>query len=483
MQFKTIFRILGILLMIFSFAMLPPEVVALYYEEAAVLPFLSAFGVTFITGALLWYPFRHENKDLMNRDGFIVVVLFWTVLTAFGSLPFLLGHLPGVSFTDAMFESVSGLTASGCNVVTGLDFLPRAILFYRQQLHFLGGMGIIVLAVAILPMLGIGGMSLYRAETPGPIKDNKLTPRLAETAKALWYIYVGLAISCAVALRTAGLDWFDAIGESFSIVSTGGFSLHDASLMEYQNVHLEIIAIVFMMLGGTNFGLHYQFLRYRRVQFYWRDPEFRTFIFILGVVTAIVTFTLWSYHVYPDFQTTLLKAVFTVVSLGTTTGLKNTSFANWPTLLPYLIMVIAVIGGCAASTSGGLKVIRVLLLQKQGAREIKQLIHPKAVIPIKLGDQALPDHVVSAVWGFLGIFVALFVLLVLLLLASGLDVVTSFAAVAVTLSNAGAGIAGVASNFDNINTFSKWVLIFAMIAGRLEIFSLLVLFSPSFWRD
>lgn len=483
MQFKPIFKILGVLLMLFSGAMLPPLGVALFYEDGGALAFIAAFVMTFLTGVLMWLPNRTTHRELKIRDGFLVAVLFWTVLSSFGSLPFILSNIPGGSLTDAIFEAVSGLTATGTNVITGLDFLPHALSFYRQQLQFLGGMGIIVLAVAILPMLGIGGMSLYKAETPGPVKDNKLTPRIAQTAKALWYIYVGMTVSCIICFRVAGLPWFESVGEAFSIVATGGFALHDSSFMFYNNMNLEIFAIPFMVLSGANFGLHFAFLRFGRIDVYWRDQEFMAYIGILAVVSLIVVFKLYATSTYPDFGTSLLKGVFMTVSLMTTTGMKNADFATWPGFLPYLLMAVALIGGCAASTSGGIKVIRALLLQKQASREITLLIHPKAVLPIKVGDQVLPDRVIQAIWGFMGIFVVFFVVLVLLLTATGLDVVSAFGAAAVCLSNAGAGIAGVANNFDALTTSAKWLLIFTMLAGRLEIFSLLVLFSPAFWRD
>lgn len=482
MEYKAILRILGVLLMLFSFAMLPPWAVSVWYVDGGTYEFTVTFLVTFLTGLVSFLINRNQKKDLRNRDGFLIVILFYTVLSLFGSIPFIIGDDPHVHLTDAIFEAVSGLTATGTNVLTGLDTLPHSILFYRQQLQFLGGMGIIVLALAILPMLGIGGMSLYRAETPGPVKDTKLTPRLTETAKALWYIYVGLVACCAISLHLSGLPWFYAIGESFSLLSTGGFSMHDSSFMFYKNINAEIIAIFFMILGGTNFGLHYQFLRNKRLHIYWQDPEFRAYIFILFITVIIVAFGLYFHHTY-DAKNSLLNSSFTVVSLATTTGMKNTDFSLWPTFLPYLIMTVAIIGGCGASTSGGIKVIRFLLLERQVMREIKQLIHPKAVLPIKIGDQILSDHVVNAIWGFLGVFVGMFVFLVLLLLATGLDIATAFGAVAACLSNAGAGIGGIANNFAHINVFSKWVLIFTMLAGRLEIFSLLVLFAPSFWKD
>lgn len=482
MEYKSIIRILGILLMLFSFAMLPPLAVALWFKDGGLVEFGITFFLTFFTGTLLWLFNHTGNKDLRNRDGFLIVVLFYTVLSVFACIPFLIGNTLHVTLADGVFEAVSGLTTTGASVISHLDGLPHSILFYRQQLQFLGGMGIIVLAVAILPMLGIGGMSLYRAEAPGPVKDAKLTPRLAETAKALWYIYVGLVCSCIIALHLAGMPWFTAIGESFSVVSTGGFSMHDSSYLHYDNIPIELITIFFMIVGGTNFGLHYQFLKRRKWSLYWEDTEFRTYLFIMMFAVGIVALTLYTHHVY-DGKTSVIKSLFNVSSMLTTTGLVSADFSHWPTFIPLLMMILGIIGGCGASTSGGVKVIRVLLLRKQVAREIKQLVHPKAIIPIKMGEHVLPDRVVQAIWGYLGIFVVIFVLLVLVLLAAGLDGATAFSAVAACLPNGGVGLGHVAQNFAYISDFSKWVLIVTMLGGRLEIFSLLVLFAPSFWKD
>lgn len=483
MRFAPVLQVLGILIMFFSTSMLPPIGVALYYGDGAHAAFIIGFMVTLLCGFLFWLPFRRSTKELKTRDGFLIVTLFWTVLSLFGAIPFMVSKQPMLSFTNAIFESVSGLTTTGATVITGLDYLPHAILYYRQQLHFLGGMGIVVLAVAVLPMLGIGGMQLYRAETPGPIKDNKLTPRLTGTAKALWLIYVGLIVMCTVAFAFQGMSWFDAICESFSAVSTGGFSNHDASFVFYDNAKIEICAIIFMILGGTNFALHYQFFRYGRLGFYWRDAEFRAYVMILGAAALLTTLTLTLYHVYPDIKTTLLKAFFTVISMGTTTGLMNAEFSNWPTYLPFLVMLMATIGGCAGSTSGGLKVIRILLLRRQSVREIHQLIHPRAVIPVRIGDQVISPEVIQAIWSFLTAFIVLFIAIILLLLAEGNDLATAFGATIAAISNSGAGIGQVSNSFLGLSDLSKWALVFGMLAGRLEIFSILVLFSMAYWRE
>ncbi len=481
MRFSAVAKVLGILLMIFSISMLPPIGVSLYFKDGSEASFFFGFVITFFCGLLIWFPFRSHYHDLKIRDGFLVVVLFWTVLSAFAAIPMLLIFFPKFTFVNAMFESVSGLTTTGSTVLSHLDQLPHAVLYYRQQLHLLGGMGIIVLAVAILPMLGVGGMQLYRAETVGPIKTTKLRPRMAETAKALWYIYAGLIILCALSYWWAGMSLFDAIGESFTTVATGGFSVHDSSFAYYHNNIINVIGIIFMLAGATNFALHFNFLRRRRLSVYYKDPELKAYFTLLAIVTVIVFVALVAYHRY-DYGHSFINALFTVVSIGTTTGLTTHNFSLWPTFVPYLIMMMALLGGCGGSTSGGIKVIRGLLLKEQGKRELKQLIHPQAVISIKLGNEILPEQVIQAIWGFVSVFVALFVVLFLALLATGLELKTAFGALASCLSNTGASIGGVANNFNRIPEVSKWILIFAMIAGRLEIFTLLVLFTPDYWR-
>ncbi len=483
MQFAAIQRIVGLLLMLFSTTMLPPLLVSLLSTDQLHTPFSIAFGLTFSTGLFAWIPVRQVRNELRMRDGFMVVVLFWTVLGLFGALPFAIGDNPNLSVTDAVFESISGLTTTGATVITGIDHLPASILFYRQQLQWLGGMGIIVLAVAIQPMLGIGGMQLYRAETPGPMKDNKLTPRITETAKALWYIYLGLTISCALAYWLAGMSLFDAVGHSFSTVAIGGFSTHDASMGYFhQQPLIEVVAIVFMLLSGINFALH--FIAWRRIslQPYFLDAEFRTYITILSVIAFITTVHLYIAGTFEDLSHTLLHGVFQVVSIGTTTGFTTSNYALWPSFLPVLLLFASFIGGCAGSTGGGMKVIRFLLLLKQGMREIARLVHPNAVIPIKVGGKALPDRVIDSVWGFFATYVAIFSIMLLLLMMTGLDQVTAFSAIAATMNNLGPGLGDVALHYADLSDFAKWVLCFAMLLGRLEIFTLLVLLTPAFWR-
>jgi len=481
MHYKVILRILGILLMIFSISMLPPIAISYYYNDGSHLAFISGFLITLLTGFIIWAPVYRVRQDLRTRDGFLITVLFWVVLGLFGSIPFMLAQTPDLSFVDAMFESLSGLTTTGATVITGIDYLPKSILFYRQQLQWLGGMGIIVLAVAILPMLGIGGMQLYRAETPGPVKDSKLTPRITETAKALWYIYLSLTIACALGYWLAGMTVFDAIGHSFSTIAIGGFSTHDASIGYFDSPTIEAICTFFMVISAVNFGLHFFAWRQRSLTHYFQDPEFKFYLTILTGISILASLVLVLTETYPPGES-IRKAIFEVVSIATTTGFATADFAQWPVMLPFLLFVAAFSGGCAGSTGGGMKVIRILLILKQGSREIQRLIHPNAVIPVKFGSKPISDRVLEAVWGFFSVYLIVFVVMLIILLGTGLDQVTAWSAVGATLNNLGPGLGQVAVHYGNLNEPAKWVLCFAMLLGRLEVFTLLVLFTPAFWR-
>ena len=482
MQLGSVQRILGLLLMLFSLTMLPPVGIAWIYEESSAPPFIVSMLLIAGTGAALWFPVRRSRGDLRLRDGFVIVVAFWLALGVTGSVPLLLSDTPDLSLADAVFESVSGLTTTGATVITGLDDLPRAVLFYRHLLQWLGGMGIIVLAVAILPMLGIGGMQLYRAETPGPMKDSKLTPRITETAKALWYLYLLLTVSCGLAYRAAGMDSFDAIAHAFSTVAIGGFSTHDASVGQFDAPLVELVAIVFMTAAGVNFALHFTAWRSRGLRVYGMDPELRCYLLLLGGVAAVTSAYLYVSGTFSDPLAALRIGVFQAVSISTTTGFTTASYHEWPSFLPVLLLFASFIGGCAGSTGGGLKVIRVLLLFKQGMREIVRLVHPSAQVPIKVGGTVMPPRVIDAVWGFFATYVATFSLLLLALMATGLDQVTAFSAVAACMNNLGPGLGEVGSHYAGVSDTAKWLLALAMVLGRLEIFTLLVLLSPTFWR-
>lgn len=481
MHYRVILRILGILLMVFSITMLPPIGVSIFYDDGHDYAFVGAFAITLITGFLIWLPVYRVRQDLRTRDGFLITVLFWVVLGMFGAVPLILSESPHLTVVDAVFESLSGLTTTGATVITGIDTLPKSILYYRQQLQWLGGMGIIVLAVAILPMLGIGGMQLYRAETPGPVKDSKLTPRITETAKALWYIYLSLTIACALGYWAAGMTPFDAIGHSFSTVAIGGFSTHDASMGYFDSATIEAICTFFMVISAVNFSLHFFAWRQKTILHYFQDPEFQFYISILAIVTMITMFALIGTETYAPVES-MRKSIFMVVSIATTTGFATADFAHWPVMLPFMLFVAAFAGGCAGSTGGGMKVIRVLLILKQGYREIMRLVHPNAVIPVKLGNKPISDRVLEAVWGFFSVYLIVFIIMLIALLGTGLDQVTAWSAVGAALNNLGPGLGDVAVHYGNLNETAKWILCFAMLLGRLEVFTLLVLFTPAFWK-
>lgn len=470
------------MLILFSLTMLPPILIALYSNDGTFLSFVIALATILMTGTILWLPVRHQRKDLKLKDGFMIVVLFWAVLGLSGALPLYLSEDLALSFTDAAFESISGLTTTGATVITGLDSLPISILFYRQELQWLGGMGIIVLAVAILPLLGIGGMQLYRAETPGPIKDAKLTPRITETAKVLWYVYLSLTVLCALAYWLAGMSMFDAISHSFSTISIGGFSTHDQSIGYFNSRVIDAIAVFFMIIAGTNFTLHFHAWRSMSIKGYMMDYELKIYLKILAGVCIICCVYLLLEDVYGDNLTAITHGIFQTISITTTTGFTTTTYQHWPTFLPVLLIFASFMGACAGSTCGGLKVIRVLLLYKQGVREIKRLIHPNAIITIKLGNKPVDEPVINAVWGFFAVYTVVFAILMLLLMATGLDQITAFSAMAACLNNLGPGLGDVHYNYGNINIYAKWILCIAMLLGRLEIFTLLVLLSPAFWR-
>lgn len=482
MHLKVIQRILGLLLMAFSLSMLPPIGVSLFYDDGSLNAFLAGFACVALFGLLLWLPARKEYREMRARDGFVVVAGFWSVLGLAGGVPLLLSADPDIGLTDAAFEAVSGLTTTGSTILTGLDSMPESILYYRQQLQWLGGMGIIVLAIAVLPMLGVGGMQLFRAEITGPMKETRITPRIAETAKGLWYIYLGLTVACALAYWLAGMTPFDAIGHAYSTVGIGGFSTHDASIGYFDSHMIEMIASVFMLIAGVNFALHFMAVRRRMVSHYVQDPEFNTYILMQAVLIGGVILYLIASNVYDSGLDAAVKGLFQAVSISTTTGFASADFATWPGFLPVLLIFSSFAGACAASTSGGIKVIRIRLLATQGAREITRLIHPNAEIPAKLGRRIVPQRVLDSVWAFFSVYVALFVVMMLILMAMGHDQVTAFSAVAAALNNLGPGLGDVAANFTTLDVVSKWVLIVAMLMGRLEIFTLLVILTPAFWQ-
>ncbi|MDM8568087.1 TrkH family potassium uptake protein [Thiotrichales bacterium HSG1] len=478
-------RILGLLIISFSITLLPPICVSLWYQDDGLTAFIIAFCVMFTIGVLLWLPARKAKKELHLHDGFLITAIFWTVLSVVGALPFLFLSDMDLTIAQAVFESVSGFTTTGATVIKHIDDLPQSILYYRQQLQWLGGLGIIVLAVAVLPMLGIGGMQLYRAETPGPMRDEKFTPRLENTAKTLLYIYIILTIACALSYWLAGMSLFDAIGHSYSTIATGGFSTHDESLGYFKSPVIEGIAMFFIILGSLNFTVHFVAWNKLDLGYYWRDVQGRVFIYIVLflIVVTVITLMLHSEDTkHHSFWSALRYGSFEVISIISSTGYAIDDFSTWPLFLPILILGSGFIGGCVGSTAGGFRVIRFILLYKQAIREIMRLIHTNAVIMVKIDNKKIPDSVSQAVWGFTFLYIFSYVFLSILFMATGADAMTAFSGIAATLNMTGPGLGDVTEHYGEIGNAGLWILSFTMLLARLEIFTLLVLLTPAFWR-
>ena len=483
-RYAAVQQVLGLLLMVFSLSMLPPIGVSLLYQDGATREFLYGLWITLATGAATWWPVRHDRAELKVRDGFLVTVLLWSVLSAFGAIPFVVTDAGWNSYVDALFEAVSGFTTTGATVIPlGLDLLPPSILYYRAQLQWLGGMGIIVLAVAVLPMLGVGGMQLFRAETPGPMKDSKLTPRITETARALWIVYLTLTVVCGLTYWLLGMSAFDAVCHAFTTIATGGFSTHDASFGYFKSPALEWAAIGFILVATINFAVHFIAWRERGILIYFRDAEVRAFVLTLLGAAVLVALPLLAFDaLHADAATTIRTAVFQVVSYGSTTGYGTADPSAWPLYTPLLLIVISFMAGCAGSTAGGVKVVRVLLFVKQAQRELRRLIHPSAALPIKLHDKVVPDEIVYAVGGFFSVYIGSTIVLTFVLMATGLEAESAFSAVAAGINNLGPGLQQFNGSMASLTDFGKCVVMFTMLLGRLEIFTLLIIFTPGFWR-
>lgn len=487
MHILSIIRIIGILVMCFSGTMLVPAFVALIYGDGGGKAFMQAFMLSLMAGTLLWWPCHHHKQELRSRDGFLIVVAFWFVLGGLATLPLLLFDAPHLTVASAVFEAFSGLTTTGATVMTGLDNLPKAILFYRQFLQWLGGMGIIVLAIAIIPLLGIGGMQLYRAEMSGPMKEQKIRPRITETAKVLWMIYLSLTLLCALAYWLAGMNVFDAITHSFSTVSIGGFSTHDASIGYFNSPLISGITVLFLLVSACNFGLHFRaFSTIGRENFfkiYLRDPEFRFFISIQVILVVVCTSVMWGHSYFKTSWQDFEQVLFQAVSISTTTGYTTSDFAAWPSFVPVLLISASFMGGCAGSVGGGLRVARVLVLYLQGKRELKRVVHPNLVYPIKWGKNVLDERVIGSIWAFFSAYILVFLICLLGVIACGVEPFNAFNAVLASINNLGPGLGAVSSNMIAIPDSAKWILTIAMVCGRLEIFTLLALFTPAFWRS
>lgn len=475
--------ILGLIAMVMSLSHLVPISISLIYDDGALSAFTLSMFLNFTCGYVVWLATRRFRREIMARDSILLVVLAWSGGALFATVPLLL-TLPSLSFTDAYFETMSGLTTTGSTIMANLDYLPHSLNIWRGLLQWLGGMGIIVLVVAILPVLGVGGRQIYKAETPGPMKDAKLTPRIAETAKGLWLVYFGFSVACFTAYKLAGMNWIDALMHMFTTMSTGGFSTHDASIGHFDSPLLEAISIVFMLIAAINFGAHFMAFRARSFSPYRYDPEIPwLLVVVLGSCIGIGLY-LWIKGVYPDFLTALRHASFNLVSVATSTGYATQDFNLWPIFAPLWMMFLVSFASCSGSTGGGIKMIRAIILYKQVYREFIRLIHPTAAIATKIGGQPVENKVVFAVLAFLFIYIVCVVSLTLILTASGLDIVTAFSAVIACLNNLGPGLnqVGPATTFEVLNDFQIWVLSAAMLIGRLELFTVLILFMPVFWR-
>ena len=482
MQLSIVAKTIGLLLMVFSFAQVPPMLVDLIYREGEYISFLYSFLLTVLGGLVLWWPFREVKKDFRLREGVLIVVCFWIVLSLFGTLPFLItDSISKLSFSDAFFESMSGLTTTGATVLSQLDDLPKSILFYRQQLQWLGGMGIIVLAVAVLPLLGVGGMELYHAESSGIAKD-RLTPKLRNTAIALWKIYVSLTVLCAIGYFFSGMSIFDAISHSFSTVAIGGFSTHDGSIGYFNSPAIEMIAMFFMFLAGINFSLHFLAWNNRSLSDYIKDSEFKTYSMVLICSTIIVIAALSFNSQYESSSETLRHSLFQTISIATTTGFTSQNFSNWPAAIPVFLIMMSFIGACVGSTGGGIKVVRILVMFRLGMKEIHKFIRPNAQVSVKLNKSSINEKALVSVLGFFSLYAISFFLILMLLMFAGLDQVTAYSATAATMNNLGPGLGDVAQNYGSLGEVAKWILSFSMLIGRLEVLTIIAIFHKAFWR-
>jgi len=476
-------HVLGRLLAFFGLAYVSPVLTSLIAGDGKAPVFLLAAAISSGTGAVVMFATRKHSRELKPRDGFLLATLSWVLMSLLACIPLLLA-IPGLSFTGAYFESMSGLTTTGSTVLTGIDHLPPSIHIWRHTLHWIGGLGIIVLAVAILPLLGVGGMQLYRAEAPGPVKDEKLTPRITETAKSLWVVYTVMTIAGMLALRFAGMTWFDAICHGMSALSLGGFSTHDNSLGYYNSAAIEMVMCVLMVAASLNFARHFIALRRLTLQPYRKDPEAKAIGAVLLVSIIGITLLLYLHGTYAQFFTALRHATFNVISMATTTGFVTEDFETWPAFAPIWLLFLTCIVCSTGSTGGGIKMFRTLLLSRQAGRELKLLVHPSAMWPVRIGGKPVPDHIGGSVLAFIFLYFMTVVTLTFAMLLTGLNFDSSFSAIVASINNAGPGLASVgpSHNFSVLTDVQTWICTAAMLVGRLEIFSVLVLFTPAFWR-
>ena len=476
-------HVLGTMMALFAITFLMPLVSALVFQDGTFDDFAIAAGINIVAGLAIAAATRRYKRELKARDGFLLVTLAWVLMSLSAAVPLMIA-LPGISFADAYFEAVSGLTTTGATVLTDLDTLPPSINLWRHALHWFGGIGIIVLAVAVLPLLGVGGMALYRAEAPGSVKDEKLTPRITETAKALWLTYMGLTAVAVVALRFAGMGWFDALCHGFSVVALGGFSTRDASIGAFDSVAIEVVLIVLMLVATLNFSRHFMALRGRTLAPYRNDSEAKVIFLLVGGSVLAVAALLTAHSTYPDFFGALRASAFNVVSVATTAGFSSGDYGLWPIFAPVWMIFLSCIICSTGSTGGGIKMFRALLLARQAQREMKLLVHPSAVIPIRIGGHIVQDRIAYSVLAFIFLYFQTIAVLTFAMLLSGMDLVTAFTSVVASVNNLGPalGPTGPAGNYQVLTDTQTWIYTVGMILGRLEIFSVLILFTVTFWR-
>ena len=476
MNIGSIFNLFSKLVAFFAISMLIPAIYAFITKDGFFISFLLSFCIIIAPSILIWATTKKYKEDLQAKDGFFVITFFWLILASVGSIPFLLF---GMAPIDSFFESMSGITTTGATVITGLDELPRSLLLYRQLLQWLGGMGLIVLAIAIMPLLGIGGGQIFKTDVPGAMNDQKLTPRIKETAQSLWLIYVILTILCAIFYFLNGMGSFDAISHALSTVSIGGFSTHDESIGYFNSFGIELVCIVFMLLSALSFALHYNAYTNFSIKKYFNDPESSFFIGMLFFIFIIILISSMFY----DFGS-VTSILFQTVSIVTTTGFTNDDYSSWPLFASFLLLIGAFVGACSGSVGGGIKSWRFMIMINHSIINLKKMIHPHGVFTLKLGpNKVVENDVAASVWGFFSIYVISFMVLLVLMLFTGMDFLTAFSAIGACLNNLGPGLGMVADSYSSVSDFGKVILSFAMILGRLEIFTLLVILIPSFWSD
>jgi trk system potassium uptake protein len=478
----SVAHILGALLMVFTAAFVPPVAWAIVQKDVTLNAFLVAGAITFLAGLVCWLPTRRFKRELQPRDGCLLVVLCWVLMASVATIPLMLS-IKDLSFTDAFFETMSGLTTTGSTVLSGLDTLPQPINLWRHILNWYGGMGIIVLAVAVLPLLGVGGMQLFKAETPGPMKEGKLTPRITQTAKYLWILYAGITVLCTICLMIAGMSFYEAICHAFSAMALGGFSTRDASVGGFDSLAIEIVLQVFMMIAVLNFATHFTAFRARSLRPYFRCPEAVWVLLSILGSCVFLGWYLWWMGIYPDFWLALRHASFNTISIATSSGYMTQDFDKWPIFAPMWMYLLCTVASSSGSTGGGIKMIRTIILLRQSTRELLRMMHPRAINPMILGGQIVDNKVILAVMGFMLLYGLTVGGLTLIMLFTGLDFITSLTAVIATVNNTGPGLGlvGPTQNYSVLSDFQTWLCSFAMLAGRLELLTVFILFMPRFW--